>query len=148
MVSGFVVQGHGVASGIGTDPRYPKGTLWQQAPYFSQAGLDMSGFYRGTINLDIRPFAFVILDPKHYFQAINWSPFIPPENFYFFELIAHYKDKVYEGLIYMPDPETKTDHPQDTQILELLLPKISGLNYGDHLKIQVPKDQLKFYKSK
>ena len=147
MISGIVVKGHGVASGKGKDSRYPEGTLKLQAPFFREAGLDISRFHPGTINLDISPCSYSICSPKHYFKEINWSPFIPPENFYFFDLIAISQDKVYEGLIYMPDPETKTDHHQVPQLLELLLPKIPGLNYGSFLKISVPEDQLQFFKT-
>ena len=147
MIRGIVIKGHGVASGTGRDPRYPKGTLKQQAPFFKDGGLDIDRFHPGTINLDISPYEFVIGCPKYFFSQINWSPFIPPENFYFFDLLAYHQDQEYKGLIYMPDPETKTDHQQAAHIIELLLPKMPGLNYGKHLKIAVPEDQLKFSKT-
>ncbi len=146
MVKGVVSRGHGVASGKGNDPRYPGGTLELQAPLFKNFGLDISPFYPGTINLDISPYRFTVLSPKHYFKHIAWSSYIPPENFYFFDVVVHFCDKTYAGLIYMPDPETKTDHHQMPHMLELLLPKIVGLNYGDHLKIKVPEEQLQLYK--
>ncbi|MBT8206569.1 MAG: hypothetical protein KJO20_14465 [Eudoraea sp.] len=147
MVNGLVIQGHAVASGKGKDARYPDGTLRLQAPFFLEGGLDINRFYTGTINLDVSPYTFEIRRPKYFFREIKWSPYIPPENFYFFDLIAYYQKEVYEGLIYMPDPETKTDHHQHTQLLELLLPELQNLNYGDNLKIRVPNDQLRFFKT-
>ena len=45
----------------------------------------------------------------------------------------------------MPDPATKVQHEQKKSILELLLPKIEGLAYGEIAHIEVPEDQLIFY---
>ena len=42
----------------------------------------------------------------------------------------------------MPDPETKEDHMQKPTILELILPKIEGLEYGFMVDIALKKDQL------
>ncbi len=42
----------------------------------------------------------------------------------------------------MPDPETKEDHFQKPTILELILPKINGLEYGHMVDIALKKDQL------
>lgn len=97
----------------------------------------------GTINLDISPHAYEIREPKYFFKNIAWSAHIPPENFYFFDVLLYHKALTYEGLIYMPDPETKEDHVQLPNILELILPKIKGLEYGLSVDIVINKNQLK-----
>ena len=112
MVQGEIKSGHGVASGKGKDERYPEGTLRQQCKHFLERGLDLSTYFMGTVNVDISPYAYVLKRPKHFFKDINWSEHIPPENFYFFEVTLHFKNSTYEGLVYMPDPETKEDHLQ------------------------------------
>ena len=142
LVRGEIKSGHGVASGIGKDERYPEGTLKQQFPHFLERGLDLSDYFMGTINLDISPCSYKIEKPKHFFKNIDWSNHIPPENFYFFDVTLHYANKTYDGLVYMPDPETKEDHLQKPTILELILPKIAGLSYGDKVEIALQKDQL------
>ncbi len=143
-IKGIISAGHGVASGSSGDDRYPGGTLNQQLPYFKERGLDLSTFHLGTINLDIAPYSFELGQPKHFFNAIDWSSYIPPENFYFFDVIAYVEGKSYEGLIYMPDPHTKVEHEQKNSILELILPKIDGLSYGSRIEIEVPESQISF----
>ena len=146
-VKGRISRGHGVASGKTDDKRYPEGTLKKQLPYFKERGLDLSPYFLGTINLDIAPYLFKIKNPKIFLEGINWSEHIPPENFYFFDLNLHYDNEVYEGLIYMPDPATKVEHEQKSSILELILPKIHDLSYGDIVEIEVPDSQLYMYNS-
>ena len=143
-VYGLICKGHGVASGLTDNHRYPRGTLYEQLPYFEEWGLDLSSYFLGTINLDIAPYEFVIGNPKYFFEAIPWSTYIPPENFYFFDVILNFEDKEYRGLIYMPDPHTKVDHIQENSILELIMPKIPGLAYGMKVCIEVEDKQLQF----
>jgi hypothetical protein len=145
---GKIMPGHGVASGKGDDKRYPEGTLKQQFKHFLERGLDLSNYYMGTINLDISPFSYQIKKPKHFFKDIAWSDFITPENFYFFDASIHYKGQTYKGLVYMPDPETKEDHIQKPTILELIFPKIEGLEYGEIVEIELIKDQLELIENK
>ena len=141
LVRGEIKSGHGVASGKGNDDRYPEGTLKEQSKHFLERGLDLSNYFMGTINLDIAPCSYEIKMPKYFFEQIDWSEFIPPENFYFFDVSLYYNDKTYEGLVYMPDPKTKEDHYQKPTILELILPKIVGLEYGISVDIVLKKDQ-------
>ncbi|MEN8789648.1 MAG: hypothetical protein ABF295_09055 [Flavobacteriaceae bacterium] len=143
-IKGKVIQGHGVASGKVGDPRYPEGTLIKQLPFFKALGLDLGEYHLGTINLDIHPYRYGIIEAFMFFSQVRWSEHIPAENFYFFTLTAHYKSHTYNGLIYMPDPETKVEHEQSSSTLELILPKIKHLDYGDILKIEVPDTQLRF----
>ena len=142
LVRGEIRSGHGVASGKGKDERYPEGTLKQQFEHFLKKGLDLGNYFRGTINLDISPNSYQIRKPKYFFKNIDWSDYIPPENFYFFDVSLSFKDKTYDGLIYMPDPETKEDHVQIPNMLELILPKIKGLSYGHIVDVTVKESQL------
>jgi len=144
-INGLICKGHGVASGISDNQRYPKGTLYEQLPYFKESGLDLSSYFLGTINLHIAPYQFEIRSPKYFFEAIPWSIYIPPENFYFFDVTLFFREKEFKGLIYMPDPKTKVDHIQEQSILELILPRISGLAHGMSVCIEVEDKQLKFF---
>lgn len=143
-VKGIISPGHGVASGISGDARYPEGTLRAQFDFFKERGLDLSPYYLGTINLDIAPFEYTIKRPKLFLRDIKWSEYIPPENFYFFDLRAFCNSGIFKGLVYMPDPETKTEHEQKRTILELILPKIPDLSYGDIIEIEIPGEQISF----
>ncbi len=143
-IKGIISPGHGVASGKTEDPRYPKGTLKAQFDFFKERGLDLSPYYLGTINLDIAPFEYLIKSPKLFLSDVDWSEYIPAENFYFFDLKAYCNTQMFQGLVYMPDPETKVEHEQRRTILELILPKIPDLGYGDIIEIEVPNLQMSF----
>lgn len=142
-VDGKIIPGYGVASGKGGDSRYKEGTLTLQYPHFKKRGLDLEPYYLGTVNVDIVPFCFEILTPKLFFANVDWSEFIDPENFYFFDVKAFYEGAVYEGLIYLPDPKTKMDHHQKPTVLELILPKIAELRYGQPIELEVDSKQIR-----
>jgi hypothetical protein len=148
LIQGKVVSGYGVASGKGKDSRYPNGTLYLQMPFFKKKGLDLESYFRGTINVNISPYHYTIINPTYYLKGIDWSAHIPPENFYFFKVKLLYKNSTYEGLIYMPDPETKTDHHQINTLLEVMMPPIENLKSGAKVILQFPKDSLQFSKDK
>lgn len=142
-IKGIVVAGHGVASGKGNDPRYPEGTLALQKPYFAKGGLHLDEFYRGTINIDIAPVTFVIKKGKYFFKNIPWSDYIPPENFYFFDVAVLINHQRHDGLIYMPDPATKTDHLQNPSVLEVMLrQKVDAIKTGQSLFLEIDDEQL------
>lgn len=141
-IQGKIISGHGVASGKGKDPRYPKGTLRLQAPFFKERGLNLDGYYLGTLNVDIAPHGFMIGIAKYFFEGIAWSEHIPPENFYFFEVVLIHKERPYEGLIYMPDPKTKVDHEQLATVLELILPPIEGITTDDIVRLGIDEKSL------
>jgi hypothetical protein len=143
-IEGKVIVGYGVASGKGKDPRYPNGTLMLQLPYFKEKGLDLSSYFRGTINIDISPYTFTIKKPTYYITDIDWSKHIPPENFYFFEVTLLFKEKKYNGLIYMPDPKTKNDHHQINTMLEVLMPHIEGIENGVAVKLEITEECISF----
>ena len=142
VVKGTITAGYGVASGQGNDERYPKGTLHLQLPYFQKLGIDISIYHPGTINVNIGNKTVHIKDPKYRAMGIDWSSHIPPENFFFFDVEATYEGQIYSGLIYMPDPATKTEHFQAMSIIELLLPKIPGIKSGNSISLKVEDVQI------
>jgi len=141
-ITAKIIPGHGAASGKKGDHRYPGGTIAIQAPYFKKLGLDLTRYHPGTLNIDISPFNYQIKNPKYFFNQVEWTKHIPPENFYFFDVTVSYKMIEHKGLVYMPDPKTKTEHEQSKTTLELILPKIDEIIYGDIFTISVNKNQL------
>lgn len=141
-IQGKIIPGHGVASGKGKDPRYPKGTLRLQAPYFKEKGLDLEDYFLGTLNVDIAPHSFSLGKAAYFFEGIAWSDYIPPENFYFFEAVLIHKGKRFKGLVYMPDPETKVDHAQLATVLELIMPPINNITTNDIVGLEVDEKSL------
>ena len=143
LLEGTIIAGHGAASGQGNDPRYPKGTLHLQIPHFEALGIDISAFHQGTLNVDLGDKSVYPVNPKYKAMGIQWSSYIPPENFFFFDVRVRFEGQSYKGLIYMPDPATKTDHFQDPSMLELLLPEIPGIESGKSISLEVEDAQIR-----
>ena len=136
-----VVRGHGVASGVARDPRFPAGTLQMQFPFFAKHGLQLGGFFPGTINLDISPASYRILQPKQTIADLRWHPDCPPETFSFFDCRIDGE----AALIYYPHPETKPEHFQSPSVLEILAPELEGIRYGKRVQLSTKPQQIEFH---
>jgi hypothetical protein len=134
-VAGVLVRGHQVASRA--SEHYPQGTIEMQAPFFRERGLDLSGFFSGTLNISIGPRTFRIRRARFHFPAVRWTSKHPPEHFSFSPCTLFAKGSRYEGLIYYPHPETKARHHQTDSMIEVLAPWIEGIGYGDQIDIEV-----------
>lgn len=144
-VRATVVPGHRVASGLNGNPLFPGGTLRMQQPFFHALGLDLSGYYPGTLNISLAPLSYNIEQPRLTFHQVHWHPTEPAEDFSFFDVNAFLQDgRQIAGLIYYPHPSTKPTHFQQPDVLELLLPWTAELQYGDEIHLEVPPDQMTF----
>ena len=145
-VTGIVEKGYGVASGKSGNPRFPQGTIEIQKPFFSERGLKLDKYFPGTINLSISPHQYEIISAKYTFRNMKWLPDNPAEDFSFFDCrIRLGKGEVLNGLIYYPHPETKPEHFQSADILEILTTYVNDLKYGDELIIEVDSQQVNIY---
>jgi hypothetical protein len=143
-VRGLVVSGHGVASGLCNDPRFPGGTIALQKPVFRQHGLNLDYYFSGTINLSIAPLLYQVKQARHRFRGLRWSDQAAAEDFSFIDCRLLLKGRTrLEGMVYYPHPETKPEHFQSPDILEILTYPIEGLTYGDTLTIEVDPKQIK-----
>jgi hypothetical protein len=142
-VKGTVKRGHGVASGRASDPRFLHGTIAMQQPYFQHRGLDLERYFAGTINVSIYPHTYAIARAKYTFRDVKWCADAPSEDFSFFDcrLILPGKIEV-AGLIYYPHPDTKPEHFQSPDILEIMTEYIQGLAYEDPLILEVDRRQI------
>ena len=138
-LTGRLCAGHGVASGTSNESPYPEGTIRMQFPVFKALGLDLSACYFGTLNLDFAPLEVSLSDPDHLFEKVQWTELHPPETFSFWRVQIKAKEiEVVNGWIYYPHPETKKRHWQPPTTLELLAPRLSGVEPGGtiHLRDQ------------
>lgn len=148
MIAATIVQGHRVASGLNGDRRFPSGTMRMQAPHFQARGLDLSVFHPGTLNVSIAPLRYRVVQPRLTFRGVQWHPQEPAEDFSFFDVrITPAGAAAVDGLIYFPHPETKPEHFQQPDVLELLLPWTEGLRYGARVMLQVPEEQMQFHEA-
>ena len=141
-ITGIVERGHQVASGNAKDSPYERGTLEIQLPFFRDLGLDLDGFYLGTINISIAPHTFKFWQPSFTFKEVKWHPDYAAETFSFSPCKIIYRQVSYNGLIYYPHPETKIGHFQDDSILEAIAPSIPALSYGDRLILQLDPQEI------
>lgn len=141
LVRGILVQGYRVASGPSAD--YPYGALDRQRPIFAARGLDLSGYFNGTLNIDIRPLTFAMVRPEFTFRHVEWTDLHPPEDFSFSRCKVIFKDVEYDGWVYYPHPETKLRNFQNPSLLEVIAMPIPGITYGDELSVLVSSEEIK-----
>ena len=141
-VKGIVKAGHGVASGQSGDRRFPDGTLAMQKAYFHQQGLNLDGYYLGTINLSISPYQYEVKQAKYTFRQVKWSANEPAEDFSFFDCRLVRPDGIIPGYIYYPHPETKPEHFQPPNTLEIMSSFIPNLRYNNELIIELNPNQI------
>lgn len=116
-----------------------------QQPFFLNRGLDLNRFYLGTLNVSLKPWRYRVLTPRLTFRDVKWHPTEPAEDFSFFDArVLPATGPAIDGLIYYPHPDTKPEHFQSPDVLELLLPWTDGLGYGSSLLLEVPKAQMAF----
>jgi hypothetical protein len=143
-IDATVGRGYRVASGAGGDPRFPGGTLKLQRPFFAALGLDLSKFHQGTLNVGIAPLRYVVVRPRITFRDVKWLATVPAEDFSFFDVrLIRDGGEVVDGLIYYPHPETKPEHFQNPDVLELLFPFVPDAAFGSTIRIAVPVEQMR-----
>ena len=138
-VHGVVVRGHGVASGQGTSSPFPGGTIALQRPVFAELGLDLDDMYPGTINVDVAPARYELRRPARTFVGVDWTDVHGPETFSFLtcRLTRAAGPEASRGWVYYPHPETKPMHEQPGTVLEVLMPYLPGLGYGDEVTLHL-----------
>lgn len=144
---GTVVPGYGVASGRSPDSPYPAGTIAMQAPLFRSLGLDLEGYFLGTLNLSITPNTFKPLKADYCFDRLQWAEKFPPETFSFYRcqiqpLMPNRSNPAINAWIYYPHPETKIGHFQPNSLLEIIAPPVPMLEYGDRLSLNLSSQQI------
>jgi hypothetical protein len=139
-IHGTLAQGYHVASGPSAD--YPYGALDRQRPIFAARGFDLSGYFNGTLNIDIRPHKFAMVKPEYTFQNVEWTDLHPPEHFSFSRCRVIYKDVEYDGWVYYPHPETKIRNFQNPSLLEVITTPLPGIQYGDELDVRVNSTEI------
>jgi hypothetical protein len=126
---GIVIAGHGVASGVSGDPRFPEGTLSLQLPIFAELGAEVTAFHPGTINVQTET-VLLLPTPHHLFRGVKWHPAAPQEDFSLFEIELKHEGSLLQAMIYLPHSETKPEHHQPADVIEILAPPVAGLGYG------------------
>ena len=143
-LTGRLCAGHGVASGTSNQSPYPEGSIRMQSPVFRSLGLDLSDCFFGTLNLDFAPLEVSLSNPDHLFEKVRWTELHPPETFSFWRVeIKATEVEVVSGWIYYPHPETKERHWQPPTTLELLAPRLSGVEPGCTISLRDPRRRIK-----
>lgn len=143
-VFGQVVTGHGVASGRADDPRFPDGTLALQWPHFDEVpDLSLEGLHRATLNVSTSPWHVELVAPWWRLRNVRWHPDVPAETFSFVPCrVIVGQGRPVDGFVYEPDPDTKPEHHQPPDVLELLLPFLAHVHEGAIVRIDLPISQV------
>ena len=114
-----------------------------QIPHFLALGLDLRSFHLGTLNVSLAPLCYRVVKARHTFTNMKWHPTEPAEDFSFFDVrVIRPDESPIAGFIYFPHPDTKPEHFQQPDVLELLLPFVKGLHYGMELSLEIPTTQM------
>ena len=138
---GIVVEGYGVASGAAKDSPYPRGSIEMQSPYFRSLGLDLTGFYLGTLNVSVEPHSVSLDKPRYTFRSVHWSPNHEPEDFSFSPCQVAYGPRWHSGFVYHPHEETKSRHHHAASTLEIITDHLAGISYGDRIDLLIRADE-------
>lgn len=140
LLHGKLVRGHQVASR--PSAAYPYSTLEKQKPYFKERGLDLDGYFTGTLNISIRPLTFAMSAPELTFPLLEWTDLHPPETFSFSRCTVFFRGNPYAGWVYYPHPETKRNHFQDASLIEVIAAPIPEIVYGDEVDLEINADEI------
>jgi hypothetical protein len=132
-VAGVIIRGHQVASQ--KSEHYPLGAIEMQIPFFKARGLDLTTYFRGTLNISISPRVFRMVKPQHTFRNVEWTTKHPPEDFSFSRCRIEFKGELYDAWVYYPHPETKERHFQNPSVIEVIAPQIQDISYGAHVEV-------------
>ena len=80
---------------------------WTGRDPSSKRGLDLGGYFNGTLNIDIHPNTFQFVNPEFTFYNIEWTDLHPPEHFSFSRCEVVYKDIHYKGWDLLSTPGNK-----------------------------------------
>ena len=142
VVSGEVVAGHGVASGVGGGSPYPAGTVAMQIPHFRRLGLDLARYRPATLNVSIAPRRCRLVRPRYTFHRVAWTDLHPPEDFSFSPCLVGFAGRTYDGLVYHPHPATKTRHFQPPTTVEVIAVPVPGVAVGSTVELHLHPDEV------
>jgi hypothetical protein len=140
---GIVTRGYGVASGQNRK-KYPRGTIEMQTPFFMDCGLDLRGYFPGTLNISIEPIIWHPKTPWRHFDQVKWYEHHRPEDFSFFQCSLDSGSTIAKGLIYYPSPKTKEVHFHSASIVEVLAPWIDDLTVDSVVSLGVDSSEIEF----
>ncbi len=122
-IAGTVVSGHGQAAR----------TIPRQTPLFLNRGLDISWCHPATLNVALDVEGFRLVNPLT-LTNVCWDDPIC-EDFSFCPAKLEFAESFHDVLVYQPHPETKPDHFQPANVVELLAKYIEGLKIGAAVRI-------------
>jgi CTP-dependent riboflavin kinase len=143
-VTGVIQAGYRVASGLADNSPYPAGTIALQMPHFQRLGLNLSDCYPGTLNVNIAPVKFELLQPAYTFPDLRWIEGFDRETFSFCHCKIEFQNQSHSGWIYYPHPETKIGHHQPPTLVEVLAPRIAGIGYGDRVVLLTRPNEIQW----
>jgi len=137
-----VIQGFQIASGKAINSPYPEGTIKLQQPFFLKQGLDLRSYYLATINVQFSSREIALENSDFHFKSIKWLANFPCEDFKFYKCFIINKMEKIPALVYQPVPETKINHFQAKNVIEIITEKIAGLSYGDQLVLEIERSKV------
>lgn len=112
-------------------------TIKMQSSFFEEK-IDKDFLINGSINVDISPKKWKIIDPDFSFTNVVWRPNFS-EDFDFVKIKFRFENKTYSGFLYNPK---RTKNPRT--MMEILSRHIDGIRYGKDIELLLPEDKILF----
>ncbi len=110
-------------------------------PVYQKLGIDFTRCYPGTLNVSIAPKTFRMLASEPTLRGVKWIEEHRPEDFFLSQCRIKFRDHIYGGWVYYPDPRTKQKHFFPPSSMEIVAEHISGIQYGDEVMLEInPKE--------
>jgi len=128
--------------------------IWVFFPETKRVALEeMNRRMKWMIESEWTPFDARVVPGHRVASGLNGNPRFPGGTlrmqapFFDVRLVPPGGERV-AGLIYYPHPETKPEHFQKPDVLELLLPFVAGLRYGETFDLEIPRAQMAVFDTK
>jgi len=145
VIQGELVRGHQIASGSNPDSPYPAGSVALQIPFFKQRGLDLTDHVAATLNISVAPSKLIWKAPRFKFEQVAWIEGFSPETFWFAPCEVICDNAKYEGWVYYPHPDTKTQHFHNDALVEVICKRqIPGIDYGAQISLCFSSEYFNF----
>lgn len=136
-MSGRVIQGHRVASGLAEDCPWPGGSVRRQLPLMALHGVPVDDLFAGTLNIALDRPAIPWPDWAAFDFILDWRPPDNPTHFRLHPLMLRVAGETTRGWSYRKQypPGYQSRDPQPDNVIEVLAPKMAHVSYGTPLQL-------------
>lgn len=123
---------------MAADCPWPGGSVARQLPLMARHGVPVDELYAGTLNIALDCTDVPYPSQFEFDFVLDWRSPDKPTHFRLHALKVYFEGAEYLGWSYRKIyPEGFVSrHPQPSNVIEILAPKVSGIQYGDAVSVK------------